>query len=251
MDRQSSVTKTGTLHELPFWLINSSQTATLKAEIGTLRAQVRKLQLQLLLVSYRADSNLKLAKNMISDESYLVSDEESLASFARIKIGLSALGMLQRMLIISDDRNAIDLKVYLEMYGEALGCAISSGLQDKVVQVDVDSLLADAAVANALGTLISELAVSVFKHASPTACINGVSVSLKRDGHQLVLRVGTSSLRKKPANIRARLGNAEIQNNRLLKLLLNDLGGKFVTSYNNGTCVECIFPASILGPQAG
>lgn len=250
MGHQSSQIETEQSGMLPYWLMNSARTAAVLAENRHLRAQLQQRKLQTLLVSYRASNNLQLAANLLSEEAHLISDDKALASHARLQTGLTALSMLQRMLIVSDDRNPVDLKGYLELYGEALECAISSGLHDRVVQMDIDEMTCDSATANALGVVANELVLSIFKDVPSDVRSSSLSLSLKRQRHLVVLLAVADFSPPLSSLVDGSSAIEELHNNRLLALLMQQLGGTIARADAGGARIECTFPATILEPQA-
>jgi two-component sensor histidine kinase len=156
----------------------------LARELSNARARLADQERQIQELNHRVANSLQLAADMLVFEQLRSRDPVAQAALEASRSRLVAVGELHRYLYDHADAPSVEMSPFLAGLCQAIGA--STGL---VCQVQSDLASVPGDMAQQLAIAINEFAINAAKHAYDGKPGGRLTVTSRRDGHELVLTV--------------------------------------------------------------
>jgi two-component sensor histidine kinase len=147
---------------------------------------------------HRTKNNMQVISSLIKLHSKELQSEQDAMVFRDVTSKISAMALVQQLLYESQSLSSIDARSYLTRLAELMVQSYSVSPERVSLELDVAEvpLLVDTAMPLALA--ISEIIGNSLKHAFPEERRGRISLSLRAQGDELVLRISDDGIGLRP-----------------------------------------------------
>lgn len=212
-----------------------------------IRASLREKEILLREVHHRVKNNLQLIVSLLNLQAAYAGGAADRERFIESRNRVASMALVHEELYRANDLARVDFSDYVERLARKL--VLSSVDVEVELALDLFPLFLPVSAAIPCGLILNELVTNAIKHAFPGRDAGRVSVSARRDGRQVELRVADDGAGLPQGFEPTEGGTLGMQ---LVGSLVAQLGGRLdVTPGAGGACFTVQFEASEAEPDGG
>lgn len=190
-------------------------------------------------IHHRVKNNLNIIIGLLELQSQNIEDLSVKEMFRESINRIRSIAIIHEYLFRSDNQSRIDLSVYIESLADNLLLVYTENKRKLLINYSLDNLLVDFDIAIPIGLIVNELVTNSIKHAFIDDENGRIDIMLER-------KYQTINLILKDNGIGIPV-NSDFENNKtlglqLVKLLVNQLNGKYKIYREDGTTVQIEIP---------
>lgn len=192
-------------------------------------------------VHHRVKNNLQVVVSLLSSQAAYLLDEKALLAIQESQNRIHAISLIHQRLYLSDNIALVEMSSYIHDVADYLLDSFQMG--DRVgLQIDVDSVELDGAIAVPMGLIINEAVTNSLKYAFPGGRKGQISISLQAaEGQGCLLTIADNGIGLDHAVDLARTRSLGMV---LMKGLTKQLDGTLTVDGTNGLRVSVLFNKS-------
>ena len=211
------------------------QTSNLKVGEANKELNLKNKQNELLLkeIHHRVKNNLELVKSLLALQSAKLEDSATKDAMMASQNRVQSMGIIHQKLYQGENLGSIEMKDYFLNLGE--GILDTYNADDKVkIECAMDNLELDIDTAVPIGLIVNELLTNALKYAFPKDGKGNILISLSQSTPEtLTLKVADNGIGKVVGLTPKGTGFGT----QLIQLLTQQLDGKMIEEYTNGTSI--------------
>ena len=211
------------------------QTSNLKLGEANKELNLKNKQNELLLkeIHHRVKNNLELVKSLLALQSAKLEDSATKDAMMASQNRVQSMGIIHQKLYQGENLGSIEMKDYFLNLGE--GILDTYNADDKVkIECAMDNLELDIDTAVPIGLIVNELLTNALKYAFPKDGKGNILISLSQSTPEtLTLKVADNGIGKVVGITPKGTGFGT----QLIQLLTQQLDGKMIEEYTNGTSI--------------
>ena len=190
-------------------------------------------------IHHRVKNNLNIIIGLLELQSQNIEDLTVKEMFRESINRIRSMAIIHEYLYRSDNQTKIDLSVYIESLADNLLSVYAEIKRELLINYSLDNLLVNFDIAIPIGLIVNEVVTNSIKHAFLDKEFGKIDIILKKKAHTINLIIKDDGIGI-PINF-------DIENNKtlglhLVKLLVNQLNGKFKVYREEGTTVQIEIP---------
>lgn len=186
-------------------------------------------------IHHRVKNNLEIVSSLLSLQSAQIKDKKIADAMQKSEQRVHSMSMIHQKLYQGKSLSHIEMKDYFENLGRYI--IHTFGKEGKILlRCEMKPLELDVDHAVPIGLIVNELVTNALKYAYPNRETGEITVSLKKKGEHLNLKVTDDGIGKDITNMRGTGFGTQ-----LIQLLTEQLDGKMKLSVEQGTSVSFKF----------
>jgi two-component sensor histidine kinase len=190
-------------------------------------------------IHHRVKNNLNIIIGLLELQSQNIEDLYIKEMFRESINRIRSMAIIHEYLYRSDNQSQIDLSVYIESLADNLLSVYADNKRELFFNYTLDNLMVDFDMAIPVGLIVNEVVTNSIKHAFLDKENGRIDISLEKKDHAINLILKDDGIGI-PVNF-------DIENNKtlglqLVKLLVNQLNGKYKIYREDGTAVQIEIP---------
>lgn len=190
-------------------------------------------------IHHRVKNNLNVIIGLLELQSQNIEDLSVKEMFRESINRIRSMAIIHEYLYRSDNQSKIDLSVYIESLADNLLLVYAENKRELLINYSLDNLLVDFDIAIPIGLIVNEVVTNSIKHAFFDKEKGRIDITLEKKDHNINLIIKDDGIGI-PVNF-------DIENNKtlglqLVKLLVNQLNGKYKIYREEGTTVQIVIP---------
>jgi two-component sensor histidine kinase len=190
-------------------------------------------------IHHRVKNNLNIIIGLLELQSQNIEDLYVKEMFRESINRIRSMAIIHEYLYRSDNQSKIDLSVYIESLADNLLSVYADNKRELLINYSLDNLMVDFDIAIPIGLIVNEVVTNSIKHAFLEKEKGRIDISLEKKDHAINLILKDDGIGI-PVNF-------DIENNKtlglqLVKLLVNQLNGKYKIYREDGTAVQIEIP---------
>lgn len=190
-------------------------------------------------IHHRVKNNLNIIIGLLELQSQNIEDLSVKEMFRESINRIRSMAIIHEYLYRSDNQSRIDLSVYIESLADNLLLVYAENKRELLINYSLDNLLVDFDIAIPIGLIVNEVVTNSIKHAFLDKEKGRIDIALEKKTHTINIIIKDDGIGI-PVNF-------DIDNNKtlglqLVKLLVNQLNGKYKIYREEGTTVQIEIP---------
>lgn len=190
-------------------------------------------------IHHRVKNNLNIIIGLLELQSQNIEDLSVKEMFRESINRIRSMAIIHEYLYRSDNQSKIDLSVYIESLADNLLSVYAYNKRELLINYSLDNLSVDFDMAIPIGLIVNEVVTNSIKHAFLDKPKGRIDIALEEKNHSISLVIRDDGVGI-PVNF-------DFENNKtlglqLVKLLVNQLNGKYKIYRENGTAVQIEIP---------
>lgn len=190
-------------------------------------------------IHHRVKNNLNIIIGLLELQSQNIEDLSVKEMFRESINRIRSMAIIHEYLYRSDNQYKIDLSVYIESLADNLLSVYAENNRELLINYSLDNLMVDFDIAIPIGLIVNEVVTNSIKHAFLDNVMGRIDIALEKKAHTINIIIKDDGIGI-PVNF-------DIDNNKtlglqLVKLLVNQLNGKYKIYREKGTTVQIEIP---------
>lgn len=190
-------------------------------------------------IHHRVKNNLNIIIGLLELQSQNIEDLSVKEMFRESINRIRSMAIIHEYLYRSDNQSRIDLSVYIESLADNLLLVYAENKRELLINYSLDNLLVDFDIAIPIGLIVNEVVTNSTKHAFLDKEKGRIDIALEKKTHTINIIIKDDGIGI-PVNFDAE--NNKTLGLQLVKLLVNQLNGKYKIYREEGTTVQIEIP---------
>jgi len=190
-------------------------------------------------IHHRVKNNLQVVSSLLGMQSSYVQDEKAREIFQESIDRVRIMASIHTQLYQSQDMTWVNFGTFIRDLVGNLRQSYVRGDAPVEINVDADEMYLGIDQSIPCGLILNELIANALKHAFPEGTRGLINVSMKRDGEQIILKVGDNGIGL-PQSID--ISSTQAMGLQLVNILVRQINGKIEVQVDDGTTFSITFP---------
>ncbi|HJZ10609.1 MAG TPA: histidine kinase dimerization/phosphoacceptor domain -containing protein, partial [Acidobacteriota bacterium] len=196
-------------------------------------------------VHHRVKNNLQVISSLLSLQAQFVQDKDALEMFKESANRIRSIAFIHEKLHQTDQPATVNFKVYVHDLANSLFEFYGLDAKRVALKMDINDVRFHMDRAVPCGLILNELLTNAMKHAFPKGRKGNIRIELKEHGDGPGQKTRSYRLKVRDNGVGMpkafHLGKTTSLGMKLIRLLTDQIGGKFKMDRNHGTAFEITF----------
>jgi two-component sensor histidine kinase len=190
-------------------------------------------------IHHRVKNNLNIIIGLLELQAQNIQDESVKELFRESINRIRSMAIIHEYLYRHDSHSQIDLSVYIESLTDNLLSVYADSRRELLINYSLDNIATDFDIAIPIGLIVNEVVTNSIKHAFIDKQKGVIDINLEKRDNQIILAIKDNGIGI-PVNLD--IENIKTLGLQLIKLLVDQLNGKYRMIRENGTTVQIEIP---------